>query len=57
MGDEGELLKTHYGKWVAIVEGKVVAVGEQKNKVAAEAFQKTGKAVMYVACVSKVEAV
>ncbi len=48
-----ELLKTYYGKWVAIVEGKVAAVGEQMSKVAAEAFQRTGKAVMYVACVGK----
>jgi len=48
-----QLLQTHFGKWVAIVDGKVVAVGDQMNKVAAEAFQKTGKAVMYVACVGK----
>ncbi|MDW8030178.1 MAG: DUF5678 domain-containing protein, partial [Armatimonadota bacterium] len=52
-----ELLKTHFGKWVAIVEGKVAAVGDQMSKVAAEAFQKTGKAVMYVACVGKEDTV
>jgi len=48
-----QLLKTHFGKWVAIVDGKIVAVGDQMSKVAAEAFQKTGKAVMYVTCVGK----
>ena len=35
-----QLLKTHFGKWVAIVDGKIVAVGDQMSKVAAEAFQK-----------------
>jgi hypothetical protein len=50
-----QLLQTHFGKWVAIVDGKVVAVGDQMSKVAAEAFQKTGKAVMYVTCVGKEE--
>jgi len=52
-----QLLQTHFGKWVAIVDGKVVAVGDQMSKVAAEAFQKTGKAVMYVTCVGKEDAV
>ena len=32
-----ELLKEHAGKWVAIVNGQVAAVGQQMNKVAAEA--------------------
>ena len=57
MGGEGRVVKNIAENELVIVEGKVVAVGEQMNKVAAEAFQKTGKAVMYVACVSKVETV
>ncbi|MCI0388441.1 MAG: DUF5678 domain-containing protein [Acidobacteria bacterium] len=43
-----ELLKQYAGKWVAIVGGLVVAVGEQMNKVAAEAWRKTGSGLMYV---------
>jgi hypothetical protein len=43
-----KLLKQYAGKWVAIVSGKVVAVGEQMNKVAAEALDKTGSGLMYV---------
>jgi hypothetical protein len=43
-----ELLKQHEGKWVAIVGGQVVAVGDQMNKAAAEAFRKTGSGLMYV---------
>lgn len=48
-----ELMKTHFGKWVDIVDGEVAAIGDQMGKVAAEAFQKTGKAVMYVVCVGR----
>lgn len=43
-----ELLKQFQGKWVAIVGGKVVAVAQQMNKAAAEAFRKTGSGLMYV---------
>jgi hypothetical protein len=43
-----ELLKQHAGKWIAIVGGQVVAVGDQMNKVAAEALRKTGSGLMYV---------
>src|SRR2546427_11396099 len=43
-----ELLKQYAGRWVAIVGGLVVAVGEQMNKVAAEAWRKTGSGLMYV---------
>ena len=43
-----ELLKQCAGKWVAIVSGQVVAVGKQMNKVAAEAWRKTGSGLMYV---------
>lgn len=43
-----ELLKQYAHKWVAIVGGQVVAVGEQMHKVAAEALRKTGSGLMYV---------
>lgn len=43
-----ELLKQYRGKWVAIVNGQVMGVGEQMNKAAAAAFSKTGSTVMYV---------
>jgi hypothetical protein len=52
-----ELLRQYRGKWVAIVNGQVVAVGDQMNKVAAEAFRKTGSALMYVALVGGEDAV
>jgi predicted aspartyl protease len=48
-----ELLKQYSGKWVAIVCGQVVAVGEQMNKTAAAAFRKTGSTLMYVNLVGK----
>ncbi|MBI3946362.1 MAG: hypothetical protein HY321_10625 [Armatimonadetes bacterium] len=43
-----ELLARYLGKWVAIVGGQVVAAGDQMNRVAAEAFRKTGSGLMYV---------
>jgi predicted aspartyl protease len=43
-----ELLQRYAGKWVAVVAGQVAAVGDQMNKVAAEALQKTGSGLMYV---------
>ena len=43
-----ELLQKYAGKWVALVGGQVVASGEQMNKVAAEAWRKTGSGLMYV---------
>jgi predicted aspartyl protease len=43
-----QLLEQYPGRWVAIVGGKVVAVGDQMNKVAAEALKKTGSGLMYV---------
>ncbi len=46
-----ELLKQYAGKWVAVVGGKVVASGDQMNKVAAEAWRKTGSGLMYVTLV------
>jgi len=36
------------GKWVAIVNGEVAAVGEKNTEVMLEAFQKTGCKVMYL---------
>jgi hypothetical protein len=52
-----ELLKLYPGKWVTIVGGQVVAVGEQMNKVAAEASRKTGSGLMYVELVGLEELV
>jgi hypothetical protein len=46
-----QLMEKHRGKWVAIVDGKVAAVGTQMNKTAAEAYRKTGNGVMFVALV------
>ena len=46
-----ELLTKYPGKWVAIVGGMVVAVGDRLNKVSAEAYRKTGSKVKYVALV------
>ena len=43
-----ELLQKYAGKWVALVGGQVVAFGDQMNKVAAEAWRKTGSGLMYV---------
>jgi uncharacterized protein DUF5678 len=43
------LIERYPGKWVAIVGGKVVAVGDQMNRTAAEAYRKTKIGVMFVA--------
>jgi hypothetical protein len=43
-----ELLRQYAGKWVAVVGGQVVASGNQMNKVAAEAWRRTGSGLMYV---------
>lgn len=48
-----ELLKQYSGKWVAIVGGQVAASGNQMNKVAAEAWRKTGSGLMYVTLVGQ----
>jgi hypothetical protein len=42
------LLKQYAGKWVAVVGGQIVAVGDQMNKVAAEALDRTGSGLMYI---------
>jgi hypothetical protein len=43
-----DLLRQYAGKWVAVVGGQVVASGNQMNKVAAEAWRRTGSGLMYV---------
>ncbi len=43
-----ELLKTYYGKWVAIVEGKVAAVGDSAFDVLQKVLTQKGATVMYV---------
>lgn len=43
-----ELMQKYAGKWVAIVGGEVVAVGDRMNKAAAEALRRTKSAVMFV---------
>ena len=50
-----ELLRQYRGKWVAIVNGQVVAVGDSARAVIWEAFRKTGSTVGYVACVGDEE--
>jgi len=42
------LLKMYEGKWVAIVNGEVAAVGEKNTEVMLKAFRKTGCKAMYV---------
>ena len=44
----GDLLKTHYGKYVAIHDGKVVAEGEESVKVAKAAYDLVGYVELYV---------
>lgn len=43
-----ELMRKHFGKWVAVVGGKVAAVGDSKASVLEEAFRRTGSKVGYV---------
>jgi hypothetical protein len=43
-----DLLKKYKGKWVAIVNEQVVAVGDDMGKVIEDAFQKTQSKVMFV---------
>lgn len=44
-----ELLQQYADKWVAIVGGQVVAVGNHSGEVIRQAYQKTGSKVGYVA--------
>jgi len=43
-----DLLKKYKGKWVAIVNEQVVAIGDEMGKVIEDAFQKTQNKVMFV---------
>jgi predicted aspartyl protease len=43
-----QLLQQHFGKWVAIVNGKILAVGEKKMTVLREAFARTHSEVGYI---------
>lgn len=52
-----ELLKQYWGKWVAIVNGTVVAIGNEAGKVIQEAFRKTGSEVGFAARVGYEDAV
>ncbi|MDQ3812541.1 MAG: DUF5678 domain-containing protein [Armatimonadota bacterium] len=52
-----ELLKQYRGKWVAIVGGQVVAVGDRSGEVIREAYRKTGSTVGYVAHVGFEDAI
>jgi hypothetical protein len=51
------LMRQYAGKWVAVVDGQVVASGDQMNKVAAEAWRKTGSAVMFINLVGEEDVV
>jgi hypothetical protein len=51
------LLQQYAGKWVAVVDGRVAASGDQMNKVAAEAWRKTGRSLMYLNLVGNEDAV
>jgi len=42
------LLQTHWGKWVVITDGQVVAVGDNKAQALREAFKRTGSRVGFV---------
>lgn len=50
-----ELLKHYKGKWIAIVNGEVAAIGDNMQKVAFEAYKKTGSQVMFVTQVGNEE--
>jgi len=43
-----ELLKQYAGKWVAVVNEQVAAVGDKMGKVMEEAFHKTKSKIMFV---------
>jgi len=51
------LVQTHLGKWVVIVDGQVVAVGDNKTQALREAFQRTGSRIGFVTKVSFEETV
>jgi len=43
-----ELLKKYPDKWVGVVNGQVVAVGDKRGKVMEETYRKTKSLVMFV---------
>lgn len=51
----GDLLSRYPAKWVAIVGGQVVAVGEKKMAVLKQAFDLTRSEVGYITCVGQEE--
>lgn len=51
----GDLLLRYPDKWVAIVGGKVVAMGEKKMAVLKQAFDLTRSEVGYITCVGQEE--
>lgn len=51
-----ELLGMYEGRWVAVVGGEVVAVGDKPGSVIQEAVRKTGSTSGFVTCVGHEEA-
>ena len=49
MGDARHAAATVSGQWVAVVNGQVVAVGDNAGKVLEEAYRQTGSDVGFVA--------
>ncbi|UCE06494.1 MAG: hypothetical protein JSW07_00175 [bacterium] len=43
-----DLIKKYKGKWVAVANEQVVAVGDKRGKVMEEAYNKTKRKVMFV---------
>ena len=43
-----DLLKQYPGKWVAVVNGQVVAIGDNRGKVMEQAYRQTKSKVMFV---------
>jgi len=52
-----ELIKKYRGKWLAVVNGQVVAVGDKPGKVIEEAYQKMGSEVGFTVRVGYEDAV
>ena len=52
-----DLLKEHPGKWVAVVDGQVVAIGDRKSEVLTRAFRQTRSPVGYINRVGSEDAV
>jgi len=50
-----ELLKQYFGKWVAVVDGQVVAVRNERGKAMEEAYRKAKSKVIFVSEVGNEE--